>query len=101
MFVWSSTRYPRAIIWLAGAWVWRWVILRPWRLWPSSKRIWTRASSGPYRTQPSLHSRVIKLESQTQRYGMVIKKMGDEALREFVTNLSSVIVANAKRGRIA
>ncbi|MCX4243085.1 hypothetical protein [Paraliomyxa miuraensis] len=42
-----------------------------------------------------IHSRAVHLESKTQRYTLVIKKLGDHALREFVANLSQVLVANA------
>jgi hypothetical protein len=43
-----------------------------------------------------IHSRAVHLESKTQRYTLVIKKLGDHALREFVANLSAVLVANSQ-----
>ncbi|MEX1367758.1 MAG: hypothetical protein AB1Z98_31810 [Nannocystaceae bacterium] len=43
-----------------------------------------------------IHSRAVHLESKTQRYTLVIKKLGDAALREFVANLSAVLVTNAQ-----
>lgn len=43
-----------------------------------------------------IHSRAVHLESKTQRYTLVIKKLGDQALREFVANLSSVLVSNTQ-----
>lgn len=42
-----------------------------------------------------IHSRTVHLETKTQRHNLVIKKLGDPALREFVRNLSAVMVANA------
>lgn len=41
-----------------------------------------------------IHSRAIHVESKTQRYSLVIKKLGDAELREFVAKLSAVLVAN-------
>jgi len=43
-----------------------------------------------------IHSRAVHLESKTQRYTLVIKKLGDQALREFVANLSAVLVSNTQ-----
>jgi len=43
-----------------------------------------------------IHSRVVHIESKTQRYTLVIKKLGDQALREFVANLSAVLVSNTQ-----
>jgi hypothetical protein len=45
-----------------------------------------------------LHTRTVHIESKTQRHTLVIKKLGDEGLRDFVTNLSAVLVANVHSG---
>jgi hypothetical protein len=44
-----------------------------------------------------IHSRGVHLESKTQRYSLVIKKLGDPALRQFVAQLSAVVLANAQQ----
>lgn len=41
-----------------------------------------------------IHTRTVTLVSKTQRYTLVIKHLNDRALREFVWNLSAVLVAN-------
>jgi hypothetical protein len=43
-----------------------------------------------------IHSRAVHLESKTQRYSLVIKKLGDPALRQFVAQLSAVMLANVQ-----
>jgi hypothetical protein len=43
-----------------------------------------------------IHTRVAHVESKTQRYSLVIKKLGDEELRQFVSSLSRVIVSNVE-----
>ncbi len=40
------------------------------------------------------NSRAVHVESLTQRYSMVVKHVDDNALRQFISNLSQVIVAN-------
>ncbi len=42
------------------------------------------------------HTRAIHLESKTQRYGLVIKKLDDRAMRGFVQAMSAVMVANVQ-----
>lgn len=44
-----------------------------------------------------IHARVVHIESKTERHTLVIKKLGDQALREFVQNLSGVMIANSQR----
>jgi len=41
-----------------------------------------------------IHSRAVHLESKTQRYSLVIKHLKDQHLREFVSQLSQVMLAN-------
>jgi hypothetical protein len=41
-----------------------------------------------------VHSRFVHIETKTQRHQMVIKKLGDAELRDFVANLSAVLVSN-------
>ena len=43
-----------------------------------------------------VHSRVVHLETKTQRHTLVIKKLKDDGLRQFVSNLSAVMVANVQ-----
>jgi len=43
-----------------------------------------------------IHSRAVHFESKTERTSLVIKKLGDNALREFVANLSAVMIANSQ-----
>jgi hypothetical protein len=43
-----------------------------------------------------IHSRGVHLESKTQRYSLVIKKLGDPVLRQFVAQLSSVVLSNSQ-----
>jgi len=40
------------------------------------------------------NSRAVHVESLTQRYSMVVKHVDDGALRQFITNLSQVIISN-------
>jgi hypothetical protein len=47
-----------------------------------------------------VHTRTIQVQSLTQLYNVVIKKMGDPEIRNFVTNLSAVIVAHTSRASI-
>ena len=47
-----------------------------------------------------VHSRMVTLETKTQKHSLVIKKLKDDALRQFVANLSAVMVANVQ-GRTA
>jgi hypothetical protein len=44
------------------------------------------------------HTRTVYIESKTQKHQLVIKKLGDDGLKDFVANLSAVLVANAKSG---
>ncbi len=41
-----------------------------------------------------IHSRAVHLESKTQRYSLVIKHLKDQHLREFVSQLSQVMLQN-------
>jgi hypothetical protein len=43
-----------------------------------------------------IHSRVVHLETKTQRHTLVIKKLKDDGLRQFVANLSAVMVSNVQ-----
>lgn len=43
-----------------------------------------------------IHTRLIHIESKTQRYNMIAKKIDDNALREFVANLSAVMISNVQ-----
>lgn len=43
-----------------------------------------------------IHSRLVHVETKTQRHTLVIKKLKDNALREFVSNLSAVMVSNVQ-----
>jgi hypothetical protein len=44
------------------------------------------------------HTRTVHIESKTQKHQLVIKKLGDDGLRDFVANLSAVLVNNARSG---
>ena len=44
-----------------------------------------------------IHARSVHIESKTERHTLVIKGLGDQALREFVANLSGVMIANSQR----
>ena len=44
-----------------------------------------------------VHTRAVHLESMTQRYTFVVTKLGDKAMKDFVSNLSAVLVANAEK----
>ncbi len=43
-----------------------------------------------------VHSRLVHIETKTQKHQLVIKKLGDPEIRDFVANLSSVLVANVQ-----
>jgi hypothetical protein len=45
-----------------------------------------------------IHTRTVYIESKTQKHQLVIKKLGDDGLRDFVANLSAVLVSNVKSG---
>jgi hypothetical protein len=47
-----------------------------------------------------VHTRTVQIHSLTERSGYVIKKLGDDEVRKFVTNLSSVIVAHSARASV-
>ena len=42
-----------------------------------------------------VHTRVVHIESKTQRYTLAIKKLRDEDLRAFSTHMSQLIIANS------
>jgi hypothetical protein len=44
-----------------------------------------------------IHTRLVQVHSVTERHNLVIKKLGDQQIRQFVTQLSGVIVANSVR----
>jgi hypothetical protein len=44
-----------------------------------------------------LHTRLVQVHSMTERKNLVIKQLGDDEIRRFLTNLSGVIVANSAR----
>jgi hypothetical protein len=52
------------------------------------------AGSGKETQWCCINTRVIHIESKTQRYSIVIKHLDDRALREFVATMSSVMVSN-------
>ena len=52
------------------------------------------AGSGKDTQMCCIHTRTVHLETKTHRHNLVIKKLDDRALREFVRNLSAVMVAN-------
>lgn len=45
-----------------------------------------------------VHSRYVHIETKTQTHMMMIKKLGDAQIQDFVANLSAVLVANVNRG---
>lgn len=45
-----------------------------------------------------IHTRTVYVESKTHKHQLVIKKLGDDGLRDFVANLSAVLVSNVKGG---
>jgi len=47
-----------------------------------------------------VNTRVVQVQSLTQLYNLVIKKLGDQEIRSFVTNLSAVIVAHTNRASV-
>jgi hypothetical protein len=47
-----------------------------------------------------IHTRLVQVHSMTERKNLVIKKLGDDEIRRFLTNLSGVIVANSSRAGI-
>jgi hypothetical protein len=44
-----------------------------------------------------VHTRTVHMESMTECYTFVVTKLGDNAMRDFVSNLSAVLVANAEK----
>ena len=47
-----------------------------------------------------VHTRTVQVQSMTQLYNLVVKKLSDNEIRDFVTNLSAVIVANTTRAGV-
>lgn len=47
-----------------------------------------------------IHSRAVHMESKTQKYTVVVKKLSDHGLREFMANLSHVLVGNVQSGLV-
>ncbi len=44
-----------------------------------------------------IHTRSLHVESHTEDYTLAVKKLRDEDLRAFVTNMSQLIIANSQR----
>ena len=47
-----------------------------------------------------VHTRTVQVQSLTQRFNVVVKKLGDNEIRQFVTNLSAVLVAHSNRASV-
>ena len=47
-----------------------------------------------------ISTRTVQVQSMTQVFNLVIKKLGDQEIRQFVTNLSAVIVAHSTRAGV-
>lgn len=47
-----------------------------------------------------VHTRTVQVQSLTQLYNVVIKKLSDAEIRQFVTNLSAVLVAHTARASV-
>ncbi|MEO6771762.1 MAG: hypothetical protein ABI467_01915 [Kofleriaceae bacterium] len=47
-----------------------------------------------------VHTRLVQVHSITERWNLAIKKLGDAEIRQFLTNLSSVIVAHSTRAGV-
>ncbi|MEZ4380432.1 MAG: hypothetical protein R3A79_03735 [Nannocystaceae bacterium] len=52
------------------------------------------AGSGKDTQWCCIHTRTVHIQSKTQRYTLVIKKLKDDALRDFVRNMSEIVVTN-------
>lgn len=47
-----------------------------------------------------VHTRTVQVQSLTQQFNVVVKKLGDNEIRQFVTNLSAVLVAHTTRAGV-
>lgn len=47
-----------------------------------------------------VHTRTVQVQSMTQQFNVVVKKLGDNEIRQFVTNLSAVLVAHSSRASV-
>ena len=47
-----------------------------------------------------VNTRTVQVQSLTQLYNVVVKKLGDAEIRHFVTNLSAVLVAHTGRASV-
>ena len=47
-----------------------------------------------------INTRVVHLQSLTQPHSLVVTKLGDNAMRDFVSNLSAVLVSNAEQAKM-
>jgi hypothetical protein len=47
-----------------------------------------------------IHTRRVRLQSMTETFNFVVKKLPDSEIRAFVTNLSAVVVAHTSRASI-
>jgi hypothetical protein len=61
-----------------------------------STRDLTEAGSAKATAMCFIHTRVVHVQSHTQTYTLAVKKLRDEDLRAFVTNMSQLIIANSQ-----
>jgi hypothetical protein len=47
-----------------------------------------------------INTRTVQVQSLTQLYNVVVKRLGDQEIRHFVTNLSAVLVAHTARASV-
>lgn len=47
-----------------------------------------------------IHTRTVQLQSMTQVFNLVVKRLPDSEIRSFVTNLSAVVVAHTGRASV-
>jgi hypothetical protein len=47
-----------------------------------------------------IHTRTVQMQSMTQTFNLVVKKLPDQEIRNFVTNLSAVVVAHTARASV-
>jgi len=45
-----------------------------------------------------IHTRLVEMETLTQKHALIVKKVNDEQLKQFVAELSEVLVENVTRG---
>jgi len=78
-----------------------------WCGWGRSKAVHTIALAGVKEVGSSkqtqaccIHTRTVEVRSLTEKMNVVVKKLGDAEIRQFVTNLSAVLVAHSQRAGI-